>query len=394
VRVLFSSTPEHSHLAPLVPLALELQRRGHDVLVACSPKLGERARQIGLPSAPAGLDIDPDRIAAGELDLPPLPPDVKLANADRWARGVVFVGLFAKALAPDLRAVAEGFHPDLMIRDSGEFAAWVVGEAIGVPVATVTFGQVPDPVDEVDMAGDAFQELRRLCGLQTDPDLSTLYAGPVFVPAPRSYADPGVPVLPTVSFVRPMLHDASPEERLPPWVDELGGHPVVYVTLGNIFNRADAFRPFLDALASEPVDLIITVGRAVDPTVFGEMPPNVYIEQYVPQSLLLSSVDVVVCHAGFNTVMGSLVVGRPLVLAPISADQPVHARRCDALGVGRVVNGQQPDPDEIRAATKAVLVEPGYREAARRVQREIDALPDIRATADLAEMAATGSSAQ
>jgi UDP:flavonoid glycosyltransferase YjiC (YdhE family) len=387
VRVLFSSTPEHSHLAPLVPLALELQRRGHDVLVACSPKLGERAHQIGLPSAPAGLDIDPDRIAAGELDLPPLPPDVKLENLDRWARGAVFLGLFAKALAPDLRTIAEGFRPDLMIRDSGEFAAWVVGEAIGVPVATVTFGRVPDPIDDVDMAGDAYQELRRLSGLQPDPDLSTLYSGPVIVPAPRSYADPGVAVLPTVSFVRPMLHDASTGERLPPWVEELGGRPVVYVTLGNIFNQAEAFRPFLDALASEPVDLIVTVGRAVDPTVFGEMPPNVHIEQYVPQSLLLSNVDVVVCHAGFNTVMGSLVNGRPLVLAPISADQPVHARRCDALGVGRIVNGQELEPDEIRAATRAVLLEPGYREAARQVQLEIEALPDIRATADLAEMA-------
>jgi UDP:flavonoid glycosyltransferase YjiC (YdhE family) len=87
--------------------------------------------------------------------------------------------------------------------------------------------------------------------------------------------------------------------------------------------------------------------------------------------------------------MGALTLGRPLVLAPLSADQPVHARRCAALGVGRVVDAQALDPAEIRAATRAVLEDPSYREAAQRIQREMAALPDIRAAADIAERAAT-----
>jgi MGT family glycosyltransferase len=139
----------------------------------------------------------------------------------------------------------------------------------------------------------------------------------------------------------------------------------------------------------EPIDLIVTVGRSVDPAAFGPLPANVHVEQYVPHSLLFVSVDAVVCHGGFNTVMGALTLGRPLVLAPLSADQPVHARRCAALGVGRVVDGQALDPAEIRAATRAVLEDPSYREAAQRIQREIAALPDIRAAADIAERAPT-----
>jgi UDP:flavonoid glycosyltransferase YjiC (YdhE family) len=61
------------------------------------------------------------------------------------------------------------------------------------------------------------------------------------------------------------------------------------------------FRLFLEALVDEPIDLIVTVGRSVEPAAFGSLPTNVHLEQYVPHSLLLSSVDAVVCHAGFNT---------------------------------------------------------------------------------------------
>ena len=108
--------------------------------------------------------------------------------------------------------------------------------------------------------------------------------------------------------------------------------------MGNIVNREHRFRPFLEALSDEAVDVIATVGRSVDPTRFEPLPDNTNVEQYIPNSLLLPRVEAVVCHGGFNTVMGALTFGRPLVLAPITADQPIHAQRCAALGVGRVID--------------------------------------------------------
>jgi UDP:flavonoid glycosyltransferase YjiC (YdhE family) len=384
MRFLFSSTPEYSHLAPLIPLALELQQRGHEVRVAGCPKLGEFAAQAGLPAVRAGLDADPDRLAESITIRPP--PELPLTELHDWAVGAVFVETFAAALVDDLRRIAEEWRPDVLVRDTGEYAAWIVGEALDAPVATVTFGRLPDPEFLVQCAGEAFAALRRAHGLPPDPDLSTLFDGIVLVPAPASYADAALPVLPSVSFVQPMTHDTTGDEGLPSWVSGLGSRPVVYVTLGNILNNEDAFRPFLDALAHDAVDLILTVGRAVDPDVFRPVADNVHIERYIPQSLLLPAVDVVVCHAGFNTVIAALTLGIPLVLAPISADQPEHARSCAALGVARVINSGS-DPDAIRAATRTVLDEPAYRDAARRVQREIAALPNIQDTADLVEQA-------
>jgi len=57
--------------------------------------------------------------------------------------------------------------------------------------------------------------------------------------------------------------------------------------------------------------------------------------------------------------------------------------------VGCVIDTQSLGPVEIRAVTRSVLDQSSYREAARQLQREIAALPDIGATATIVERAAT-----
>jgi len=114
----------------------------------------------------------------------------------------------------------------------------------------------------------------------------------------------------------------------------------------------------------------------------------VHIERYVPQSLLLDRVDAIVCHGGFNTVMGALRAGVPLVIAPSGADQPIHASRCRALGAAAIVGASPIDPVEIRAAVQTVLEESALREAARVIAADIAGLPDVGGAAAIVERAA------
>jgi UDP:flavonoid glycosyltransferase YjiC (YdhE family) len=390
VRILFSSTPEFSHLGPLVPLARELQARGHEVLVACSPQLARWATRAGLRATACGLDLDPDHLNLGEAGIVlTLPDDLTPETQNSWATRAVFAEIFAPPMARDLRSIADEFQPDVMVRDRGEYAGWAVGTALDVPVVTVTFGRLADPDFDIDNAGDALTQLLGGQGLGADVDLMSLYAGPVLVPAPRSYAEPGIAVLPSVRFVQPMAQDASGDDFLPAWVEDLDGQPVVYVTLGNIFNNLlnsqSLFEALIEAVAAEPVDVIVTVGRSVDPEVFASPPVNVHIERYIPQSLLLPHVDVVACHGGYNTVIGALRHGIPLIVAPLGADQPVHARQCERLGAALVVNASPIDPGEVRAAAQTVLGDASYAAVARRIAEEIQTLPDLAATAEIIE---------
>jgi UDP:flavonoid glycosyltransferase YjiC (YdhE family) len=97
------------------------------------------------------------------------------------------------------------------------------------------------------------------------------------------------------------------------------------------------------------VTLIVTTGRDRDPAAFDPQPEHVRIERYVPQSLLFPRCDAVVAHGGTGTVLAALAHGLLLVLAPVAADQPDNARRCEHLGVARMVPPDGRTPGAFRA---------------------------------------------
>ena len=73
--------------------------------------------------------------------------------------------------------------------------------------------------------------------------------------------------------------------------------------------------------------------------------------------------------------MAALSCGLPLVVIPLAADQPHNARHCAALRVGAVIEPTAAASGAIRAAVRAVLADPPYRETARYLQAESEQLP-------------------
>ena len=140
------------------------------------------------------------------------------------------------------------------------------------------------------------------------------------------------------------------------------------------------FQAMIAAVSDEVVNVnvIVTVGRTQDPMALGPQSPNVHVERYIPQTLVLPYCDMVITHGGYNTVMGALSVGLPMVVVPIAADQPDNAARCAALGVGRVVQPFERTTHAIGAAAREVLGQAMYLDNARRVRDEIRRLPDLQ----------------
>jgi UDP:flavonoid glycosyltransferase YjiC (YdhE family) len=91
--------------------------------------------------------------------------------------------------------------------------------------------------------------------------------------------------------------------------------------------------------------------------------------------VLLPHCDVVVSHGGSGSVIGALAHGLPSIVIPMGADQPHNAARCEALGVGRVLDAVEATPEDVRDTVAAVLADPTYRRAAERIRAEIAALP-------------------
>ncbi|MGI9148559.1 MAG: glycosyltransferase [Chloroflexota bacterium] len=133
------------------------------------------------------------------------------------------------------------------------------------------------------------------------------------------------------------------------------------------------------------VNLIVTIGRHGDPSLFGAQPANVYIERYIPQSLLLPHCAAVVTHGGWNTMIQSLSFGLPTVVIPMGNGQEDQADRLEAVGAGLRISNASWTPQAIRDAMNSVMQDREYREQAQRLRREGDALPGLESAVDLIE---------
>jgi N-glycosyltransferase len=103
---------------------------------------------------------------------------------------------------------------------------------------------------------------------------------------------------------------------------------------------------------------------------------------------LLAHCSLFVTHGGFNSAKEALAAGVPMVICPIAGHQPYCAKRCDALGLARVIAPSDRHPESIRAAARAALSTPSYRHRAARVRQEIHALPPVDAAITIVEQLA------
>ena len=293
----------------------------------------------------------------------------------------------------DLLALHETWPFDLILRDTTDYAGPLVAEATGIPHATAGFTDFRPRAFFQSTGADLVAVYRSELGLEPDPSLECLWRYLVLASTAPSLVRDTDYVSPVTHFIRPALFDQSGDEELPEWVLNLGERALIYATLGTVASRFTAasriFRAIIDAVETEPVDLILTVGRGQPVDQFGPTPANVHIAQYIPQTLLLPRCDLVITHGGFNTTIAALAHGLPLIVTPIAADQFENAQRVEQAGAGVVIGPEQRAAAAIRRAVRETLNNPTYRESAERIHREMDGLPGLDHAVDLLERLAS-----
>jgi UDP:flavonoid glycosyltransferase YjiC (YdhE family) len=113
--------------------------------------------------------------------------------------------------------------------------------------------------------------------------------------------------------------------------------------------------------------------------------PHVLLAEHVPQLALLPHMSAVVSHGGHNTVCETLAHGLPLVVAPIRDDQPIIADQVTGAGAAVRVRFGRVRTEELSGAIRAVLDDPRYAAAARRVRDSFAAAGGAVAAADRLE---------
>ncbi|MEV0677868.1 glycosyltransferase [Actinosynnema sp. NPDC050436] len=366
MRFLFTCVGGPGHLNPVLPISRAIAEAGHTVLWAASDPVRGLVERAGFPFHRLGPASDPAPRERGPLT----PPDPEVCD---WEVRELFARRGARARLPLVQPLVEHWRPDVVVCDEFDFSAALAAELRGVPHAVVRV-TAAGALIRPDVVAEPLDEVRRECGLPADPDLTAPGRYLVLSPFPPSLRAPGA-----------WRHATEHAVRLVPTAASRSARPSVYFTLGTEFGleSGDLFERVIAGLRELPADVLVTVGRHVDPAGFGPQPAHVRIERYVAQEEVLPRTDVVVSHGGSGTVMGAVAHGLPHLVLPLGADQPANAERCAALGAGLALDAVTATPEDVRAAVSRLLAEPEHRRAAERLRAELAALPGPEHAADL-----------
>ncbi|MBN2469552.1 MAG: glycosyltransferase family 1 protein [Anaerolineae bacterium] len=380
MRVLFTIQPLVGHFHAMVPLARALQQEGHAVAFATGESFGPVVERAGFTHFACGLDLQ------GSPDLFEQRPEWQAVDPGVPPGGIRQIHGFILGAGPqmvdDLIRLFGRWQPDVIIRDPVEFGGYIAAELHGLPYASLMWAIYITPKYGCVAPLAA---LRARYGLPEDPDLASFERYLVLTGMPRSWRFEGGPEPVTQHFRMPPF-DRTHGEELPDWISTLPDQPTLYATLGTTFNQSpQTFQALIDALSSEPVNVILTVGRTMDPAQF-RAPEHIRIARYIPQTLVLPHCDALLFHGGYNSLMAALWHGLPVVILPLGAgDQQPTGQQCAEQGLGVLVEGTPPAPADILAAVQAVLTNPAYCARAQQLQREIQALPDLAEAVPLLE---------
>src|SRR3954453_10986692 len=359
--VLFTTTSGHGHFQPMFPLAGAFALAGHEVRWAAAEETCVTLREKGFDAAPAGLfDVVPSALRDPPPEIAALPPHERPDHLF----AIVFGPLRAEPMLDDLMPIVESWQPHLLVCEQGELAGPIAAARHVVPNVAPAFGRLL-PAPRVARARESMAELWRAHGLEPRPYGGTydhLYAD-IYPPSLQSDDTSPLGAVQLVRPADPIAHDGAAE-------------PLVYITLGTVFNDdLELFLVAVEAASELGIRVVVTVGPGNDPAVLGPQPSHVSVEQFIPQSELLPACAAVVSHAGSGTFLAALAAGVPQVLLPQAADQFLNAEAGTRGGVALAVPRGELSVARVRDALERVLADGAYRAAARRVRTEIAAMP-------------------
>ena len=335
-------------LPPLVAASLALRDRGHKTTF-----IGDASVQRTL--APLRVEVE---VLPKEFDLGPrmggvIQEAMKAAGGDLAKAGPMIqrgMTVWAQDVAEPISRSIKHHHPSTIVTSLFGFEAVAVARPPcpwAVVNSTFYIGPNPPRPLEEDIGPRALPLIKRYAELLESADLVLHATDHVFdysfdrLPSRHHYVGP--------------LGIWEPPRESPAYLDE-PGDPWVLVSISS--QRQDDVllaEAAVEALADQPVRLLVTLGPEHEPSELSARAPNARVERTVSHSAVLERAVLLVSPAGHGTVMKALWQGKPMVLIPWGRDQPGVAARAQALGVAEVVPRMQATVQAIGAAVKRSL---------------------------------------
>ena len=149
------------------------------------------------------------------------------------------------------------------------------------------------------------------------------------------------------------------------------GPPPVVFTLGSsaALDAGPFYVESVKAAREAGCRAVLLTGRDARNLPKEKLPGTMLAAEYAPYSELLGRAAATVHQGGIGTTAQALRAGKPMLVVPYSHDQPDNAARVAQLGAGRMVRRAEYRAARVARELRAILSDPRYAEAARRVQQ-------------------------
>ncbi|WP_437733522.1 glycosyltransferase [Sorangium sp. So ce1335] len=398
MRVLLTGVGTRGDVQPVVGLAAEMRRRGHDVRLCIPPNFIDWVGALGFEATPIGIAMRPPSGAAAAQASPPTPEQIR-----------ALVAHLVRDQFDATASAAEGCDA-IVAGGAHQYAARSIAERLGIPCAVAVYAPVALPSSDHAPGGEPggdpesnlrgwqgesrswnerllerLNDNRERLGLAPLSDVlghvlgeaPWLAADPVLGPLP---ATPGREVTPTGAWLLP---DPTP---LGPALEAFlaAGEPPVYVGFGSMPADQQTGRTVIEAVRATGRRVVLSQGwaelarvdDASDCTAIGD----------VNHQALFPRVAAVVHHGGAGTTATAARVGVPQVIVPMFSDQPYWASRVRALALGTSVARGALSAESLLAALRGAL-DPSVAARAAAIAGAV-AVDGAAVAADLIERAA------
>jgi rhamnosyltransferase subunit B len=401
-RIVLTALGSLGDLHPYVAIALGLQARGHDVILATSECYRRKIEALGLGFR--AVRPDSDWVTDPDVMRRLMDPRTGTVRAVREVLLPVLRESYAETLA-----AAQG--TDLLVSHPITYAARLVAEKTGVPWASTmitplgffsaydlpVFPLAPSLSKALRFLGPAFwgplfrfgkwatrswaepwYRLRAEIGLPPAPDLNTLgdSHSPALVLALFSERlaerQPDWPPQ-TVQTGFP-LYDRDGAAGLPPELARFldAGPPPLVFTLGHstAMVAGSFFHESVTAAKRLGRRAVLVVGRNPRNTL-PPLPEGVAAFDYAPFSELFPRAAVIVHAGGIGTTGLAMRSGRPALVVPFAHDQPDNAERVARLGTARTLPPHRYRAYRVAAELRRLLDDPAYTRRAAEVGEQV-----------------------
>ena len=363
-RFLFVVLPLAGHVNPPAAVARVLAEQGHEVAWC-----GSRARLRHWLGPDAEIYPTGMRLFRGQ-------PDTGMTALKSLWEG--FIVPFTSFTMPAVEQAVLDYRPDVVVTDQHALAGPLVARRYGLPWVTLCTASLElvapfRGLPKVDgWIREQLATVTAAAGLADGPGDDLRFSPYLVIVFSTAELLGGLPFPDHFALVGPALsarHGSVPF----PWdrLDPRRRH--VLVSVGTMAD--DVAMDFYDrAIAAlDPLGDRVQPVVVAPPEALSLVPERAIVQDRVPMLELLPHLDAVVCHGGMNTVCETLSHAVPLVIAPLTRDQPLNASNVVSAGAGIRLNFHRATPEQLRAAVLDILGDPGYRAAAGRIREAFTA---------------------